>query len=199
MSTLILTRPPDAILHSITHEAWFSYESSARVDVVEPAASAADAGHPVARHPLQDWPEAVGPISYAIDASLPVATPLRHLIERLKLVDVLALGIVGLAEYALADHLIDDLVRSRVAVVLGHHVDCRTPLAGLHNPAAFLDRDSRRDLAQHVDPALQRGDRLSYVIRYRSPDQNRFEVRALQHLGVVRERLGCAEAAGDLL
>ena len=49
------------------------------------------------------------------------------------------------------------------------------------------------------DPAFERGYRLGSVPGHRRPDQDGFEVGALQHLAVVRERLGCAEPAGGLL
>ena len=85
----------------------------------------------------------MGGVGAAVDADLPVVTPgraaVRHVVQGGDVVQILALGVVGLAEKTGLDQSLHQHVWLHVHVVLGHHVDGVAAVAGLNQPAALFD------------------------------------------------------------
>ncbi len=159
-----------------------------------PRADATDALRPLF-DPLQAGAQAVGGIGRAVDAHLPVVAPggpaLGCVVENRKLVDVLAFGIVHLAEETGVDHGPHQDIGPRIGHVLGHHVDGRAAQAFLHQPARFIDGNGGCDFGQDMDAALQGGDGLGDVeLHGRGNDDG---VR----LGLVQHRLVDGVEVGD--
>jgi hypothetical protein len=102
-----------------------------------------------------------------------------------RLVEVLALGVVDLAELAVLGHPLDDLGRVAVAVVLGQHVlhaPRRRPLGRPEQPEALLEGVRGRYLAQDVLAGVQRRDRLRRVELRRCRDHHDVEVARQERL-----------------
>ena len=178
-------------------------EHDARVLGVGPAlpvqivVAAAVTGH--VRHavvePLEDGPQAVGPVGDAVDAGLPVAAPdllgrqspgrQAMLVVPFELVEVFPLGVVGRAEMSRLHEGLHQHVLPDVGVVFAHHVYAAGGPGRPDDPPALLDRNRRRDLAEYVQPPVQRGDGLWRVERHGRGDDHAVKVGPLEHFIVV--------------
>ncbi len=172
---------------------------AARVLVVVAASLAADAHDAVARHPLQDRPQAVGAVRDTFDAGLPFTPPRRDLVQLLQLMQVFALGVVERSEQPAPAERTDEDVRARVGVVLGHHVDGAALVAGDHQLAAFLHIHSGRHLTEDVDALVDGHQGLRNVELHGTADDHRIELGSLDHRGVVGVLLPSAELLSALV
>ena len=153
-----------------------------RVRIVAAGAFTADADDAISLHPAENRAERMRPVGYPSNPRLPQASPGSAFVEFLQLVEVLAFGVVEFAKQSSVCQSLHEHVGLHVVAVLRQHVRGPRMCAGDYQVSALLDENCRGDLTQYMNATFQRHDRLRSVEVHGGANDDRVQLRGVQHL-----------------